>query len=163
MKQMDDSSCKAHIKQTQLLLQPAFAITGHSAQGRTLKKVLINLRDGGNATYVGASCATNCQGLYIIEPVRIEDLNKPLHLDLLFEVCKFKAMFTNTHICHGFASDELLPMPNAESETGIKPHLHARFKDLVSHGTKRKHEVKDDPQDKGKQCCAMELDVNGHE
>ena len=42
-----------HVSRSQLNLQPAFAITGHAAQGKTLPQVLVDLHDGGFASYVG--------------------------------------------------------------------------------------------------------------
>ncbi|KAI6094669.1 hypothetical protein EDD17DRAFT_1497457, partial [Pisolithus thermaeus] len=38
---------KVHISRSQLPIEPAFAVTGHSAQGKTLPKVLVNLSEGG--------------------------------------------------------------------------------------------------------------------
>ncbi|KAG0702026.1 hypothetical protein DFH29DRAFT_805492, partial [Suillus ampliporus] len=35
-----------HVSRKQLLIQPAFAITDHSAQGKTLPRVIVDLREG---------------------------------------------------------------------------------------------------------------------
>ncbi|KZT29855.1 hypothetical protein NEOLEDRAFT_1056010, partial [Neolentinus lepideus HHB14362 ss-1] len=48
-----DLKCK--ITRSQVPIQPAFAVTGHSAQGKTLPKVLGNLHEGGFSAYVSAS------------------------------------------------------------------------------------------------------------
>jgi ATP-dependent exoDNAse (exonuclease V) alpha subunit len=41
----------------QVPIQPGFAVTGHSSQGKSLPKVLVSLHDGGFAAYVAASRA----------------------------------------------------------------------------------------------------------
>ena len=66
---------KVKITRTQLPIQPAFAVTGHSAEGKTLPNVLINLHEGGFGAYVAALHARSRQGLYITEPVLLSDLN----------------------------------------------------------------------------------------
>lgn len=76
---------KCKITQNQLPIQPAFAVTGHSAQGKTLPTVLKNLNEGGFAAYVTASCTHSHHGLYITEPVNLKNLNKPLPYNLLQE------------------------------------------------------------------------------
>ncbi|KAG1725521.1 hypothetical protein EDB19DRAFT_1833755 [Suillus lakei] len=48
---------KIHVTHYQVPIQPAFAVTGHSAQGKTLPQVLVNLHEGSFAAYVSASCA----------------------------------------------------------------------------------------------------------
>ncbi|KAG1874167.1 hypothetical protein C8R48DRAFT_593611, partial [Suillus tomentosus] len=44
-----DASSKLRVVRDQLPIQPAFAVTGHSAQGKTLAKVIVNLHEGGFA------------------------------------------------------------------------------------------------------------------
>ncbi|KAG1904462.1 uncharacterized protein F5891DRAFT_945755, partial [Suillus fuscotomentosus] len=56
---------KLQVTHHQLPIQPAFAVTGHSAQGKTLPKVLVNLHEGGFAAYVAASRAQTREGLCI--------------------------------------------------------------------------------------------------
>lgn len=46
---------KIKLSRHQVLIHPGFAITGHSAQGKTLTKVLANLHEGVFAAYVAAS------------------------------------------------------------------------------------------------------------
>ncbi|KAG9310716.1 hypothetical protein JVU11DRAFT_9315 [Chiua virens] len=48
---------KVRIERLQLPIQPAFAVTGHSAQGKTLPKIMVDLSEGGFAAYVAASRA----------------------------------------------------------------------------------------------------------
>jgi len=66
-------------------VQPGFAVTGQSAQGKTLPCALANLHEGGFSAYVAASRAWNRNGLCITEPVTLQDLNKPIPHTLLFE------------------------------------------------------------------------------
>jgi len=72
----------------QVHLQPGFTITGHSAQGKTLLKVLASLCIGGHTAYVTASRAKSHKGLFILAPVTLAHLNKPLHPDLLCKMQK---------------------------------------------------------------------------
>ncbi|KAG1894375.1 uncharacterized protein F5891DRAFT_961688, partial [Suillus fuscotomentosus] len=57
---------KLRITRHQLPIQPAFAVTGHSAQGKTLPSVLVNLHEGGFSAYVAASWARTCEGLCVL-------------------------------------------------------------------------------------------------
>ncbi|TEB26515.1 hypothetical protein FA13DRAFT_1595676, partial [Coprinellus micaceus] len=66
------------IRRYQLPIQPAFAVTGQSAQGKTLPTVLASLHEGGFGAYVAASRAKSREGLCIIRSVQLSDLNKPL-------------------------------------------------------------------------------------
>ena len=104
------------IVRSQLPIQPAFAVTGHSAQGKTLPKVLVNLAEGGFAAYVAASCAMTRHGLCITEPVTIQQLNKPLPHDLLQEIHRLEAIEHNTMITHDFKKGTLISVPDVESD-----------------------------------------------
>lgn len=131
----------------QLPIQPAFAVTGHSAQGKTLPKVIAFLNEGGFAAYVAASRARSRDGICTVHPVTLNDLNKPLPHDLYMEVQRLKALEINTSIKHGFGSGSTIQIPDPESEiTGHKsassPKVLAEFitpsKDLEK-SLKRKH------------------------
>ncbi|KAG2065972.1 hypothetical protein BDR04DRAFT_1121493 [Suillus decipiens] len=97
----EGASEKLQITRNQLPIQPAFAVTGHSAQEKTLPKVLISLHEGGFAAYVAASHAQTCY-------VTLEQLNKPLPSDLLQE--------------HGFRDGTFIDVPDAEADYSMK-HL----------------------------------------
>ena len=60
----DPTGVKRNVRvlRSQLNLQPAFAVTGHAAQGKTLPQVLTDLREGGFAAYVSASRARTREG-----------------------------------------------------------------------------------------------------
>jgi hypothetical protein len=47
------------VNRYQVPIQPAFAVTGHSVEGKTLPNVLVDLRKGGFAAYVAASHPTS--------------------------------------------------------------------------------------------------------
>lgn len=104
------------ITRSQLPIQPAFAVTGHSAQRKTLPKVLLDLAEGGFAAYVGASRARSRDGLCILRPVTLDKLNKPLPPELKQEMRRLEALAYNTQIEFGFREGELMPVPDWEFE-----------------------------------------------
>jgi hypothetical protein len=129
------------ISRLQVPLQPAFSVTGHSAQGKTLPKVIIDLHEGGFAAYVGASRARSQQDVFITQPVKVEDLNKPLPPTLSFETSCLEAMAQNTLVKYGYIQGELLPVPDAESEKSLSQlTYHVRFNEE----DKRKANVMED-------------------
>lgn len=67
----DGSKEKNRVTRSQLPIQPAFAVTGHSAQGKTLPKVMVDLSEGGFGAYVAASLEHNT---YIQYGVRVGDM-----------------------------------------------------------------------------------------
>ena len=74
------------VNRQQVPIQPAFAVTGHSVEGKTLPNVLADLNEGGFAAYVIASRLTSCEGLCLSRPVSLEVLNCPLPYDLHIEL-----------------------------------------------------------------------------
>ncbi|KAG1791565.1 uncharacterized protein HD556DRAFT_1240499, partial [Suillus plorans] len=81
-----DPSTKVRVTCSQLPIQPSFAVTGHSAQGKTLPSVIVDLHEGGFGAYVAASRARSREGLCITQAVTIDQLNRPLPYDLLQEM-----------------------------------------------------------------------------
>jgi hypothetical protein len=110
---------KLRITRHQLPIQPAFAVTGHSAQGKTLPSVLVNLHEGGFGAYVAASRARSREGLCITRAVTIDQLNKPLPVDLVREVQRFEAIEHNTYIRCGLRTGEYVQIPDAEAEKSL--------------------------------------------
>jgi hypothetical protein len=111
---------KLKILRSQLPIQPAFAVTGHSAEGKTLPTVLTNLHEGGFAAYVAASRARSRKGLFITEPVTLSDLNdKPIPYNLLHETKRLDALEHNTYLRFGFQHGHYQQIPNPESEQNI--------------------------------------------
>jgi hypothetical protein len=108
-----------HVLRSQLNLQPAFAITGHAAQGKTLPQVLVDLHEGGFAAYVSASRARTREGLFLSRAVSVDDLNRPVSSDLRHECRRLERLEHNTKICHGFETGSTLPTLDPESEIGI--------------------------------------------
>ena len=107
------------VSRSQLNLQPAFAITGHAAQGKTLTQVLVNLHEGGFAAYVSASRARTREGLFLSRPVNLEDLNRPVSSDLRHECRRLERLEHNTYIRHGFKAGSIMPALDPESEIGL--------------------------------------------
>jgi hypothetical protein len=125
----------------QLPIQPAFAVTGHSAQGKTLPNVLVNLHEGGFAAYVAASRPTSRKGLCITKPVTLEMLNKPLPYDLLIEDQRFQIMEANTLVGHGFKKGTIKDVFDPEAETDMSPTtIHSTFEFLPTKTNTKKHQ-----------------------
>ncbi|KAE8220603.1 hypothetical protein CF319_g5894 [Tilletia indica] len=91
------------VSRSQLPLQPGFAMTVHSAQGITAEGgVVVDLRKGGFEAYVAASRATTRGNLYLLAPVKIEDLKRPgLPTDLLKELRRLRELAAATTSTHG--------------------------------------------------------------
>ncbi|KAG1800615.1 hypothetical protein EV424DRAFT_1352073, partial [Suillus variegatus] len=141
-----DASSKLRVIREQLPIQPAFAVTGHSAQGKTLAKVIVNLHEGGFAGYVAASRAQTRHGLYITEPVTIDQLNKPLPYDLLMEVRRFEALEHNTYVRLHLLEGEAISIPDPESEREVRPlKLRPTFNTGTSVQTGRKRPAREGP------------------
>ncbi|KAG1849528.1 hypothetical protein F4604DRAFT_1687413 [Suillus subluteus] len=116
---------KIRITRLQLPIQPVYAVTGHSAQGKTLPSVLVNLHEGGFGAYVAASRARSreegqimlvpdaeaememrsakhvfCIGLYLtaFEVLNVDTLVLEVynHLPLLVDVLAWRATNSRT-------------------------------------------------------------------
>ena len=117
----DPAGTKRSIRVTrsQLNLQPAFAITGHAAQGKTLPQVLADLHEGGFAAYVSASRARTREGLFLTERVNLDNLNRPVNSDLRHESRRLERLEHNTKVRHGIETGPILPELDPESETNL--------------------------------------------
>jgi len=139
----DGSQKKVRITRSQLPIQPAFAVTGHSAQGKTLPQVLVDLNQGGFAAYVAASRAQSRQGLFLTQTVSIEQLNKCIPTDLFMEVKRFDAIEHNTLVRQGVREGQIKLIPDAEAESTlmtcpIRLNFHSSSDSKVA-GRKRSH------------------------
>jgi hypothetical protein len=67
-----DSHKKCVLKRTQLPLVPAFAMTAHKAQGKTMEVVVVDLEStrGTESPYVMLSRAKSLDGVFILRPFR---------------------------------------------------------------------------------------------
>ena len=81
----DGTQVTIQLTRYQLPVQPGFAVTGQSAQGKTLPSVLANLHEGGFGAYVAASRARQQEGLCITEEVTLNQLNQLVPNSLLRE------------------------------------------------------------------------------
>ena len=109
----------AHVLRTKMNLQPAYAITGHAAQGKTLPQVFVNLSEGGFAAYVSASRAQTREGLFLTETVSLDKLNRPVNSDLRHECRRLERLEYNTRINHGIETGPILSALDPESETSM--------------------------------------------
>ena len=113
--------CKTiRISRSQLPFQPGFAVTGHSAEGKTLPKVVAGLHKGGFGAYVAASRAKCRHHLRITHPVTVHDLNKPLPFQLVQDNDRLEAIQHNTMVKHSFISGAHKSIPDPESEMKIR-------------------------------------------
>lgn len=105
-----------HINRRQLPVQPEFAVTGHSAEGKTLPDILANLYEGGISAYIAASRPTSQEGLCITRPVTLETLNRPIPYDLYIEYRHLQIMEHNTLIKYGLESGTMQEVFDPETE-----------------------------------------------
>ena len=95
---LDGRQEKVCVVRHQLPKELAFAVTDHSAQGKTLPMVLLNLHEGGFAACIGALHTKSREGLSITKCVDLQDLNKPLPTALRSEACHLQVLEHNTLI-----------------------------------------------------------------
>ncbi|KAG2365166.1 hypothetical protein BDR07DRAFT_1278000 [Suillus spraguei] len=135
----------------QIPIQPAFAVMGHSAGGKTLPQVLINLHEGGFAAYVAASHAQTCKGLCITQPVTVDFLNKQIPSDLLVEVWCFEAIEHNTLVKCRLYQGPFVLVPDAEGEKTLTQALiSVQFNTNIISSLTKKH-------------CIVEVYSNDHD
>lgn len=97
-------------------------ITSHGCQGQTIPKLLADLHTGGFSAHVQASRPTNRQGLCLIEPITLSDLNHYQPILCKKETAQLKALEHNSLICYGFKTGQSKQVPDAESEHQIIPN-----------------------------------------
>jgi hypothetical protein len=138
---LSETATKTTVKITrsQMPIQPAFAITGHSAEGKTLNSVLCNLWDGGFGAYVAASRACSRHGLYIMQPVSIQDLNKPMPYSLLQETKRLQTIEHNMYICYGFIRAQYRVIPDPESKTNMDKTSFIPIFNIISNTQSKKN------------------------
>jgi hypothetical protein len=107
---------KHKLHRMQAGFQPGFAVTGQSAQGKTLPVVLSFLHHGKFSAYVSASRTRTRHGLAIVQPVTLNDLNQPLPHDLLLEDQRHQAMEHNTLVTYKFIEGDIIDVPEPEYE-----------------------------------------------
>jgi Helitron helicase-like domain at N-terminus/PIF1-like helicase len=94
---------RASFRREQLLIEPAYVVTGHFSQGKTIPVVVADLKHGGPAAYVAASRPTSREGLFLLQPLVLKDLNSPPPPpNLLRELDRIEALKHNTLVEHGF-------------------------------------------------------------
>lgn len=98
-------------------LQLGFAITAHSAQGKTMSNILCSLHNGGYAAYVAASRATTHYNLFITDLVTLKQLNRPINHNLLEECCRLDTLIHNTLVNKHYLSSDLTDIPRSETES----------------------------------------------
>jgi hypothetical protein len=113
----------------QLQIEPAFAVTGHFSQGKTLPIVVADLSKGGFAAYVASSRPTSRHGLFLLKHVKLRELNSPqLPPELLKEFQRLDALKHNTLVRHEFLDAALKDVPDAERERESAERHHGEEK-----------------------------------
>jgi hypothetical protein len=158
-RERDGQTEKLKFSRHQLPIQPGFAVTGQSAQGKTLPKVLVNLHEGGFGSYVAASRAKSRNGLCITQAVRLNDLNKPLPHDLFVEVHRLGVLEKNTLVHHGFSSGVLLPVPDPESEVEVAKDI-VKIKVVDPESSSSKKRKMDDRDESGPNVSTLYSENN---
>jgi hypothetical protein len=100
--------------------------------------MLCNLQDGGFGAYVAASHACSRHGLYIMQPVSIQDLNKPMPYSLLQETKRLQTIEHNTYICYGFIKAQYQVIPDPESETNMDKTSFTPIFNIISNTQSKK-------------------------
>lgn len=104
------------VKRYQMYLEPAFSMTSHGAQGKTILSILSDFTKGGRfATYVSASRPTTRAGLCLMRTVQLSDLNQPVHIDLVVANKRFEVMQRNTLKKYGYLAGDIEIVPSEES------------------------------------------------
>jgi Helitron helicase-like domain at N-terminus/PIF1-like helicase len=117
-----ENGSKRSFQRRQLPIEPAFAVTGHFAQGKTIPIVVANLKQPDPAaTYVIASRATSRHGLFLTEEVTLGDLNRSMPRSLRKELMRLSALEHNTYIAHGFLNSKPVPVPDEEELDASEP------------------------------------------
>jgi hypothetical protein len=101
----DGSRWQMQVSRYQLPFELAFAITGHSAQGKTMDCVVCDLSSLDDGGYVAVSRARTREGVVFTRPVSLQDLNRPLKQELTLEMRRLEALAHNTLVYHGYTSE----------------------------------------------------------
>lgn len=126
-------------KRYQLSVEPAYAITGHGAQGRTLTDgVLITLKASNEESYVAASRPTHRNGLFLTSRVTLSDVNKPLDSALRSEMSRLAVLQHNTLVRYGLIrAASISPMDLDRTRNDDMPILHMLTTTRVTAAVKR--------------------------
>ncbi len=144
--QMDGKGEEAEqITRYQLCVQPGFAITGHSAQGRTLRFVICNLCLGGFGAYVAASRPRDRGGLALTKEVSVNELNVPLPTELVAEDRRLSALAHNTKLRFGFGGGSLKKVKPLKglNESALSPNSAAVKVSYVEQQANKRRVVED--------------------
>jgi hypothetical protein len=93
-----DSGKKCLIKRTQVPLVPAFAMTAHKAQGKSLEVVMMDLEStiGTESPYVMLSRATSLAGVFILRPFQKKVIQRHPSQDVRNEFRRVDMLYHQT-------------------------------------------------------------------
>jgi len=112
----------------QVAVEAAFASTGQGAQGKTMTSVIGTISKDGFYNYVLASRPRCRQDLALTEDVSLQDLNRPLPVNLQFELERLRVLAHNTQVSLG-QSISTLSVPEHEREQNL-PAEQAKYSQL---------------------------------
>ena len=143
-KKIDNARWRMEATRYQLAFELGFAVTGHSAQGKTMDCVVCDLNSLDGGGYVAASRARTREGLVITRPVTLQVLNRPLKHELVFELRRLNVLSHNTLVRHGYLDEPLLNVPDFEIEKDLPEttKFHIDVADPAETATKRKQSKK---------------------
>jgi hypothetical protein len=102
-----DSHKKCVVKRTQLPLVPAFAMTAHKAQGKTMEAIIADLEStkGTEAPYVMLSRAKSLDGIFILRPFRLSAIQCHPSQDVRNEYKRLDMLCHQTTMKYGSAAE----------------------------------------------------------
>ncbi|KAJ7497910.1 hypothetical protein B0H11DRAFT_2226597 [Mycena galericulata] len=102
-----DSGKKCLIKRTQVPLVPAFAMTAHKAQGKSLDVVMMDLEStiGTEAPYVMLSRATSLEGVFILRPFQKKVIQRHPSQDVRDEFRRLDVLCHQSIMQYGTADE----------------------------------------------------------
>jgi hypothetical protein len=129
-----DSHKKCVMKRTQLPLVPAFAMTAHKAQGKTMEAIVVDLESthGTEAPYVMISRATSLDGVFILRPFRKKIIQCRPNQDVRDEFKRLDILAHQTKMNYGTPEeaseaqrhlvDNFSPAALPQDDDGIEQH-----------------------------------------
>jgi hypothetical protein len=101
------SGSTVSIKRAQLPILPAFSITAHKAQGKTLTRCVVNFTSckGSESPYVMVSRVTSLEGLVILSPFTKDKISCRQNEDLRLEFRRLKYLALTTIKTYGTATE----------------------------------------------------------
>jgi hypothetical protein len=114
------SGASVLVKRTQVPILPAFAMTAHKAQGKTLPACVVNFTGchGTESPYVMVSRATSLEGLVILTPFSKDKICCRRSQDVRDEFRRLRYLALQTVTCHGTEAEAASARSTLKAEYG---------------------------------------------